>query len=164
MTTITAHQLHLLHHTLGLTPERREPFRNYFMAGPGHHDQADLLALEAAGLMRQGRTPSFCDDGDMLFLCTDAGKTYAIEHLPLPPKKSRYEEYLDAEYGHSFAEWLGIEVPKLESGDYWHKTRGLVRYTSSRATGEWAATKKAAKASYKAALSAGRAMQKGCTQ
>lgn len=38
-------QLKLLHHTLGLRPDMREPYRNHFVAGPGHHDQADGVAI-----------------------------------------------------------------------------------------------------------------------
>lgn len=166
MIAITTHQLHLLHHTLGLDERRREPWRNYFMAGDGHHDQPDLEALEAAGLMRRGRTPSFCDDGDVLFICTDAGKDYAIEQLPAPRKRTRYQQFMDDDYGHSFAEWLGIDLPRVESNYRYGKDcrwRYVRRdYCSITVAGEWAPTKKAAKASYKAALAAHRGSAATC--
>lgn len=152
----TAAQIDLLHHTLGLTPQRRESFRNHFMAGGGHYAQQDLLALEAAGLMAQGRTPSFCDDGDMLFMCTDSGKAFALDSLPspsLPLKKTRYQQFLDADCGRSFAEYLGIELPKRQHS-YDYRTPNHFRLKSSRATGDYALTLKEAKASYKAALKA----------
>lgn len=149
---IAAKHIALLHHTLGLTPERREPFRNHYVAGDGHHSQKELLELEAAGLMAQSPAPRFCEPGDVLFRVTDAGKALALDSLPPPPKRSRYDQYRRSECCESFAEWLGIEVPRRESDDYWHTTRGLVRLVSSRATGEYKSTLKEAKASYKAAL------------
>lgn len=70
-------------------------------------------------------------------------------------------EYMDADYGHSFAEWLGIEKPRLEY--HWdsrnankyryvraeHTRRGRWR---QRVEGQYAPTMKEAKASYKEAL------------
>lgn len=164
---ITAEQLGLLHHTLGLRPDRREPFRNHFVAGPGHHDMPDLEALEAAGLMERGRTPTFCDQTDIVFLCTEAGKAYAIEHLPEPPKLTKYDEWLDVDGCESFAQFLGINKPVYEHG-IWNLKDGekvrMVRYSREsrwlqrvEIAGEWCKTKKDAKASYKAALNAARA-------
>jgi hypothetical protein len=150
---ITAKQLALLHHTLGLRPDRRISSRNHFMAGPGHHDQADLEALEVVGLMVRRAAPAFCKASDVLFRATDAGQEVALELLPLPPKLSRYQQFMHDDFGHSFAEWLGIEVPKFETRNYFGPDE-MVRMSSSRATGEWKATKKDAKASYKAALAA----------
>ncbi|OIJ40040.1 hypothetical protein [Massilia timonae] len=155
--SITERQLELLHHTLGVHPERRESHRNYFVAGPGHHDQQDLEALEAVGLMERGRTPAFLDKGDVVFQCTEAGRAYAIDNLPPPPKYSRYEEYLRSECSEGFAWWLGIRVPRLEMDFQWGKPTQY-RYTRRDGyewvdvRGEWKSTKKEAKASYKAAL------------
>lgn len=161
MITVTAHQIELLHHTLGVRPERREPHRNHFVAGPGHHDQADLEALEASGLMKRGRTPAFCDQTDVVFHVTDAGRAYAIDNLPPtpPPKKlSRYDEYRESECSEGFAWWLGINVPVVEM-DYgwgsrktWYRYVRRTAYRSDDVHGEWATTKKDAKASYKEAL------------
>jgi len=148
---ITKSQLRLLHHTLGVTPERREPYRNHFVASVGHHDQPDLEKLEEAGLMARSPTPKFCNASDMVFHVTEAGRAYALDNLPQPPKLSKYEQYLRSESGLTFAEWLGIEVPKREYEGYWSKDR-RVRLKSDRATGEWAKTIKEARASYKEKL------------
>lgn len=66
--------------------------------------------------------------------------------------KRNYGEYLDADYGHSFAEWLGINMPEFE---YFNgKIRMLRRCWdySTDVAGEWRDTHKSAKASYKEAL------------
>jgi hypothetical protein len=149
---ISDHQLHLLHHTLGVRPDMRNPYRNHFVASEGHHDMPDLKVLEAFGLMARSPTPKFCDADAIVFHVTEAGRAYALEHLPQPPKRSRYEQYLDADSSLTFAEWLGIEVPEREyQGRWWTRDR-MVRLKSSRATGGWAKTIKDAKASYKEAL------------
>ena len=114
---VTPQMLNLLHHTLGLRPDRRESFRNHFLAGPGHHDQPDLEALESAGLMRRVKTPAFCDRDDVTFVCTPAGKDYAIDNLPAPPpepKRNNYRDFIEADAGYSFSEWLGINKPVYE--------------------------------------------------
>lgn len=151
MTTITAQQVELLHHTLGVNPERRDPFRNHFVAGAGHHAQPDLEQLEAAGMMERAAAPKFLIDGGVVFRVTDAGRNYALQHLPQPRKRSRWEQYLHAESGLTFAEWLGIDAPVREYRGYWGRDR-MVRLKSRRATGDWAKTIKEAKASYKEAL------------
>ena len=172
----TQQQVALLQHTLGLRIDRREPYRNYFVADHGHHDMPDLEALEASGLMCRGRTPKFCHHDDIVFMTTDAGRSLAIEQLPPEPKRTRYAEYLATESNESFAYFLcGERLPKLESecdnkddGKGW---RYAYRYRMYRSVwdgsfgtyrdvqGEWANTKKAAKASYKKALSDMRAKE-----
>jgi hypothetical protein len=155
---IIAKHIVLLHHTLGLSPERRVPFRNHFMAGDGHHDQAALLELQAAGLMTRAAAPEWMGGGDC-FRVTDEGKSLALDRLPPPPKYSRYEQYLRSECCESFAEWLGIELPEREPS-YNYRTPNHFRLKSSRAAGDYALTMKEAKASYKAALAARRAEAK----
>lgn len=150
--------MHVLHHSLGLSASRREPNRNHFVAGQGHHDMRALEELENAGLMARGHTPGFLDQQDIVFICTEEGKSYAIENLPPEPKRTKYDEYLDAEYPDGFAGFLGIRKPKFEQRGSW----GNIEYRMYRITwdhwrdveGEWASTKKDAKASYKAALKA----------
>lgn len=164
---ITSAQLGLLHHSLGVDPRRRTPFRNHYVAGVGHYAQPDLEALEAAGMMRRGLTPAFCGKGDIVYHCTDAGEAYALDNLPQPPKRSRYQQFLDDDYGHSFAEWMGIEAPEIQwSGyrsyfgvpdeHYRYRRREFTRGDrwSPEIIGEWKPTKKGAKESYKAALKA----------
>jgi len=162
---ITKHMLHLMHHTLGVRPDRREPFRNHFLAGPGHHDLAALESLEQAGLMKQARTPAFCNKDDMVFVCTEAGKAYAIDNLPPehPPKpRNNYTEFTDADSGHSFGEWLGINLPRVDcrraaKGWEYRMYRQDRHYTWGSwgaVSGDWKPTNKEAKASYKEALKA----------
>jgi len=163
MSAITQNQLGLLHHTLGVTPKRREPYRNHFVASEGHHDLDDLKALEAAGLMGRSPTPKFCDADDMVFHVTEAGRAYALDNLPHPPKLTKYGEYLEADYGHSFAEWLGINPPRVEWNHKYGK-ESRHRYVRrdwqyrTEVAGAWKPTKKEAKASYKEALRRSRGM------
>lgn len=142
----------LLQHALGLSERCRQPFRNHFLAGPGHADEADLQALLDARLMTCESAPAWAGGGD-LYQATEAGRSMAIAMLPRPRKYSRYEQYLDSESGLSFPEWLGIEVPQRQySADYFGPKRDHVRLVSSRGTGEYCKTLKEAKASYKAVL------------
>lgn len=157
--TVSERHLALLWHTLGVTPERREPYRNHFVADPGHYAMPDLQGLEAEGLMARARTPAFCCPDDVVFIVTDAGRRLALRLLPEPPKQTRYDEYLCSEYSESFADYLGINVPEYESRGDWRNREyrmrrwvGLSSYIDVQ--GEWARTKKEAKASYKAALKA----------
>lgn len=162
MTEITSNQLAVLHHTLGLSPNQRNAYRNHFVAGHGHYDTPHLEALVSVGLMARVKAPAFLADGDEVFSCTPAGKEYAEEHLPMPPpppKLTKFEEFQDADTSHSFAEYLGIRKPEYELRGYWgsleHRMFRRRQYDYSRdVEGEWAPTKKAAKASYKAALQA----------
>lgn len=159
-TVPTARQIALLHHTLGLSERNRNPYRNHFVAGPGHDDQPDLEQLVAAGLMRRARAPSFCDATDVVFWATDEGQAAALAALESPSKRSKYEQFLRADTGLTFAEWLGIDVPQRDYRQAFGPSRGIrseVRLRTSRATGSWCPTVKEAKASYKAALAASRA-------
>ena len=157
MLAVTEKQLGLLHHTLGVRPDRRDPYRNYFLAGPGRHDQADLEALEAAGMMARSAAPAFCPADDIVFRTTEEGRAFALDNLPQPPKLTRYGEYMDADTGLSFTEYLGIRLPRV---DWNYETGEKCRYRYTRldwhysidVQGEWKPTKKAAKESYKEAL------------
>jgi hypothetical protein len=169
----TPYQISLLHHTLGLSEQRRESYRNHFVAGHGHSDMRHLEALEQAGFMERRATPKFLDTGDIVFAVTDAGLEVAVRALPEPVKlakaQSRYEQYCDvSECYDSFGAFLGIPEVNFEernnSGypDY-RRVREYRMYRGSRwgsfsaeIKGEWAPTKKEAKASYKAVLKAKR--------
>lgn len=61
--------------------------------------------------------------------------------------KQNYADFLHADYGHSFAEWLGCKRV-LEMHSHWSKWD--YRYTSPTVKGEWCPTKKEALASYRA--------------
>lgn len=162
MSAPTAKQIELLQHTLGINENRREPYRNHFVASPEHHDMPDLEQLEAAGLMIRGHRPGFLPASDIVFYTTEAGRVLAITSLPEPKKQTRYEEYLHADgcAGDSFGEFLcGTRLPEYEDRGRWPYEYRMYRrapgaYTSydRDVQGDWAPTKKEAKASYKAAL------------
>ena len=69
--------------------------------------------------------------------------------------KSNYQDFQYAECGYDFHEWLGINKPRVD-----YDRNGNCRmyrfgnYRDVSIYGEWCKTKKAAKASYKAALRA----------
>ncbi|NDO80151.1 hypothetical protein CJP72_04985 [Citrobacter sp. NCU1] len=67
--------------------------------------------------------------------------------------KCNYQEYLDADCGYEFHEWLGINKPCV---DYDHKGNcrmyRIGNYRDVSIYGEWKPTKKEAKASYKEKL------------
>ncbi len=161
--TPTQQQLNLLWHSLGLSAQNRQAYRNGFVASVNHHDYSDLKILEESGLMFLNRTPMFMSSDALVFTVTDAGKEVALRLLPEPVEPSKtttYSDYLSSECGESFAEYLGITMPDIE----YRTTAGTTMYRYTRRkynpdsyyptviAGEWATTKKAAKASYKAAL------------
>lgn len=152
---------HVLNHMLGLTGSSRVAYRNHFVAGEGHHDMPQLEELEHAGFVKRGITPKFCDQGDVVFYATQAGRSHAIENLPPDPLKStrtRYDDFIDSGFGGSFHEYLSIRKPQIEI----RGNRGDIEYRMFRNSrlsfferdvqGEWARTKKESKESYKKAL------------
>ncbi|KVO11760.1 hypothetical protein [Burkholderia ubonensis] len=158
--TITTHQIELLHHTLGLRIDRRESYRNHFVAGPGHHDMPDLEALEGAGLMARVPSPKFLGPDDVVFMVTDDGFLLALDALPEPSKRTRYDDFMDYDGCISFGEYLcGNRLPQFENRrDHIGRNTEyrMYRYDSEgwrrEIEGAWAPTMKEAKASYKAAL------------
>lgn len=141
--------LQILQHSLGLDRYGQGPrFRNHFVAGG--RDLVICRDLVALGFMVE-HPASGITGGSPWFNVSPLG-IEAVELQspvpPTPPKAShsqrRYRDYLRADAGYDFAEFLGIELPRLEFG-----SRNTVRYTSSRGTGEWCSCKKDAKASYK---------------
>jgi len=66
----------------------------------------------------------------------------------------KYRDYLHADSGFSFADWLGIRAPVIDSrityGKWQYRYSKFVR--STFIAGSWEPTQKAAKASYKAKL------------
>ncbi|VEB97386.1 Uncharacterised protein [Cedecea lapagei] len=151
--------IELMQHALGISERNREPYRNYFLASGDHPDNKAWQQLVGAGMAYASPAPAW-SCGDVIYQVTDAGKAVAIAALPEPKKRTRYGEYLHADYGHSFAEWLGIELPVYEDREvdrYKWEYRMVRRsrcYWDSYydICGEWKPTKKAAKASYKEAL------------
>jgi hypothetical protein len=122
--TLTPAELAIMRHTLGLSefhPER-EPYRNFFDAGdppsdghPGHSDLPTLLTLESRGLMARSRPPGFMPRETMVFHVTEAGKACKLA-FPIPKLtrgQRRYRNFLRADCGLSFGEWLKC-YPKEE--------------------------------------------------
>lgn len=140
-------QVAILRHTLGLPADGRgTPSRNHFVAGPGHHDQPVIDSLVSSGHMAQSNhKPGFLSAEDVVYYVTPIGRDIAINTTP-PPRRTKYQQYLDSDYGDGFHRWLGIDRPRREY------QRDMVRLTSPRGTGEWCSTIKDAKASYKAAM------------
>lgn len=166
--TPTSYQISLLQHTIGVRPGQRNPHRNHFVAGSGHHDMPHLEKLVDGGLMEVRRSPAFLNDGDIVFAATEAGKATALQHLPPPPKWTRYKQFLRADGDESFGEFLcGDRLPKFEAREVrgsfvsWRRSWEYRMYRQHREVqGEWMPTKKEAKASYKAALALHRAAQR----
>lgn len=109
---MTSRELEILWHALGVTPEKREPYRDHFVAGVGSADHDECVGLVHLGLMRpRGASP--LTGGDDLFTVTDAGRTFALASLPDPPKltrsQKRYRAFLSADCGLTYREWLGIK-------------------------------------------------------
>ncbi len=164
MTGPTEHQLGLLQHTLGLSADRRSPYRNFFVAGEGHHDMEDLRCLEGLGLLSRAKSPPFISKGSIVFMATDQGREVAIKGLPPVSKRSRYDDYLAADGCGTFGEFLcGVHIPKFEDDRMRRRYGEPVRYRMYRETwdgygwhrdveGDWAVYKKDAKASYKRVL------------
>lgn len=124
----------------------------------------DLESLENLGLMARVKTPAFCDAGDIVFAATTVGAALALENLPEPPppaKQTQHAQWLDADSGFSFGEWLcGHRLPRFETrgrildGSMEYRMYRTDRDVYRDIEGQWASTKKEAKASYKAALKA----------
>jgi hypothetical protein len=110
---LTEKQLHILQHSLGLDQYGQgNQYRNRFFTGPGSSDFADCNALVEAGLMRDDGAQKMCA-GDHFFYVTEAGIKQVEIQSPSPPKifrsKRRYLEWLDADCGMKFGDWLKLK-------------------------------------------------------
>lgn len=107
--TLTIEQLHILQHSLGVDQYGRgQMYRNHFCAGGADEDTCRTLV--AMGYMWEWH-PSY-QEHYPYFNCsvTDEGKAAMIRESPPAPKisrsKRRYREFLTADTGCSFGEWL----------------------------------------------------------
>lgn len=104
--------LHILQHALGLDDYGQgNAYRNHFVASPDTEDWAICTAHVEAGHMVQHEPRELFGGYDCYcFVVTDAGREYVLEHSPRPPKltrsQRRYREFLHADTGMSFGEWL----------------------------------------------------------
>lgn len=88
---MTADQIHILQHSLGLDRDRRVPWRNYYCDADG---APALEALVVLGLMKHGRT---LNEGDRYYIVTDAGIAAALSTLPKPRSRAsrRFSRFLN---------------------------------------------------------------------
>lgn len=110
---VDSKRIHVLQHSLGLNRYGQgESYRNYYVAGAGHHSMPTLEALVSEGLMHRF-VGNAVTGGDDCFKVTDAGRAYVAEHSPKPPKltrsQRRYEDFLAADCGMRFGEWLKLQ-------------------------------------------------------
>lgn len=108
---LTPEQLHILQHALGLDKYGQgEMYRNRFCAGV--KDEDICRSLVKIGYMRQHATTELYP----YYNCsvTDAGKEAVRRESPQPPKftrgQKRYREFLKADSGLSFIEWLKYQA------------------------------------------------------
>ena len=74
---MTPRQIELARHALGLRPTRLISHRNHFVAGPGHPDYADWMAMVAGGQAVR-RESEHLLPGDVMFHLTRAGAELAL--------------------------------------------------------------------------------------
>jgi hypothetical protein len=99
--------LQILQHSLGLDQYGQgESYRNNFVTDPGNADIDELVAL---GLMADRGQSAMCG-GMHVYYVTDAGIGAVRKESPPPPKltrsQRRYLEFLNADSGLPFGEWL----------------------------------------------------------
>lgn len=102
--------LHILQHSLGVDQYGRgQQYRNRFVTRPGSDDFPKCLELVSLGLMRDHGAQTLAS-GDHCFTVTAEGKVAMHMNSPTPPKLSRsqkrYQEFLEADSGLSFKDWL----------------------------------------------------------
>lgn len=103
-------RLHILQHALGLCRHGQgESYRNHFVTGEGSIDHPACSAMVAEGLMTVRKNVPHYGGMDIFFV-SDLGRAFVAENSPPPPKLSagqrRYQEYLSADCGLTFGEWL----------------------------------------------------------
>jgi hypothetical protein len=108
--TLTPQQLHILQHSLGLDQYGQGSFyRNRFVTGAGSTDWPICRSLVAIGLM-DDMGPQTIAGGDHCFMVTNMGVQSVTHESPKPPKLSRsalrYREFLAADSGMTFKQWL----------------------------------------------------------
>ncbi len=113
--TLSPKQLHILQHSLGVDDYGQgRQYRNHFVTGPESDDFADCRALVEMEFMKD-HGPQNLTGGMHTFTVTPAGVDAVAFQSPVPPpqpkltrSQKRYRDYVDADSGLSFSEWLGI--------------------------------------------------------
>lgn len=109
-----AQWLDIMQHALGLDEygrrEKNGTDRNRYVTDAG---VPEIDAMVAAGLMGDLGAVKFTG-GMHCYYVTDAGRAYVREHSPAPPKltrsQRRYEQWLDADCGMRFGDWLKMRA------------------------------------------------------
>ncbi len=108
----------VLLHMLGLT-RSESPYRNHYVAGPGHHSSDALDRLVGAGLVEATRRPGFLLDDSINYRATDAGRAVALAEKErrrprLTRSQERYRRWIDsgcADSGWPFGDWIKAGCP-----------------------------------------------------
>lgn len=113
---LSTKQLQFLQHSLGVDQYGRGAmYRNHFVTDESGSDGRVCLELVALGFMSNDGPRSLCG-GMSVFHVTADGKEAMRSQSPEPPPpekltpgKRRYMEFLRADSGLSFREWMGFE-------------------------------------------------------
>jgi hypothetical protein len=113
---LTPRQLQFLQHSLGCDQYGRGAmYRNHFVTDETGTDGRVCLELVALRLMSNDGPRSLCG-GMSVFHVTSAGREAMRSQSPEPPPpekltpgKRRYLEYIRADSGLSFREWMGFK-------------------------------------------------------
>lgn len=102
--------LHILQHSLGVNQYGQgRQYRNHFATSPETTDWPLCIELCRLGLMKENG-PVEMWEGMHCFRVTEEGRKSIAELSPKPPKltrsKRRYLEYLEADTGRSFKDWI----------------------------------------------------------
>ena len=102
--------LHILRHSIGLDDNGQgHDYRNHFATDPEGQDGQMCQELCAAGWMKDCGAQSMWG-GVHCYCVTDHGRDVVRFHKPtekiLTPSQRRYQDFLDAESGLPFGEWL----------------------------------------------------------
>lgn len=108
-------QLHVLQHSLGVDQYGQgSQYRNHFVTGTWSDDWPICIGLCALGLM-EDRGAREMAAGDHVFTVTPKGAEVMKRQSTKPPKltrsQQRYRDFLKADLGITFREWLSIKRP-----------------------------------------------------
>lgn len=113
---LTKHQLQILQHSLGCDEfGRSRTDRNHFMTDVDSKDGPTCLELVALGLMSNCGSVEWCGGMNLFRVTDEGGEQMRLQSPQPPPEKKltrgerRYLDYIRADCGVSFREWLGIK-------------------------------------------------------
>lgn len=130
-----------------------EFYRNYYCVGNKNGFNEDMKYLEEIEFIEK-----WMHGNQLYFEITKKGieyfKDYFIREItckrkPISKSSQKYNDYLDADCGENFKEYLGIEMPERE---YSKEGVRLVSTKYNNVKGDFSKTLKDAKSSYKASL------------